>query len=241
MLKVVVSVATGRDYTEALGGGWLLLTWPPLPLPPSSPSPSVGTFRCAPWKVREVPAQSGLWGGCGTFKALPREVWAERRPRGSLHQGGAARSVLVPSESWQCQVGGQKEAAWVCKLPGVLGGRCIWNPEQLWVRLGSLGAELMRTLEARPGGGRVARRGKGGPDVPGVGCWVRHQESSRGHNEAKLEVPGGEHPGVNLLRVQSHGQLREAPSSPRVGPTTSFQCGQISGPGLGTSTTPTEM
>ena len=107
---------------------------------------------------------------------------------------------------------------------------------QLWVRLGSLGAELMRTLEARPGGGRVARRGKGGPDVPGVGCWVRHQESSRGHNEAKLEAPGGEHPGVNLLRVQSHGQLREAPSSPRVGPTTPFQCGQISGPGLGTTT-----
>lgn len=159
MLKVVVRVATGRDYTEALGGGRLLLTWPPLPLPPSSPSPSVGTFRCAPWKVREVPAQSGLWGGCGTFKALPREVWAERRPRGSLHQGGAARSVLVPSESWQCQVGGQKEAAWVCKLPGVLGGRCIWNP--------ALGSSWQSGCGADANTGGTARRGKGGQEGEG--------------------------------------------------------------------------
>lgn len=44
---------------------------------------------------------------------------------------------------WITAVSGQ--AAWVCKLPGALRGRCFWNSEQLFGCLGSLGLELMGT------------------------------------------------------------------------------------------------
>lgn len=74
------------------------------------------------------------------MKALPREVWAETEGLETVCTSGEPEmSCLL----WITAVSGQ--AAWVCKLPGALRGRCFWNSEQLFGCLGSLGWELMGT------------------------------------------------------------------------------------------------
>lgn len=103
------------------------------------------------------------------------------------------------------------EAACVCKLPGALGGRCFWNPEQLF------GSPWQSGCGADVNTGGCGQEGKGSPGVPSVSCGVQHQ-ISRGHREAKPKEPASEYPDVNPLQVPSHkhGSWHHWPKKPKV-------------------------
>lgn len=96
---------------------------PPAPPPGWAPSDVHGG------KVREAPAQGGLWGSSGTFKSPARGGVGRRK-------GPARRGGLFPLN---LAVLGAGQAACVCKLPGAPGG----TQRSFLVCLGSRGPELM--------------------------------------------------------------------------------------------------
>lgn len=174
VLQVVARFATGQDHTEALGSVGCCSGWgggPSLPvLRPLTP--------CAPWEGEGSPCPEWALGGSGTFKSSAQGgVGRDRRPRGSRALGGAARSVLVSSESRQCQVRGQDRqlgfasslGPWEKSASGTRAA--FWFVLAVWVP-----SRCARWRRGREGEGQRwgARRGLPGatPDFPGAG-WSR--------------------------------------------------------------------
>lgn len=122
----------------------------------------------APWEGEGSPCPEWALGGSGTFRSSAQGgAGRDRRPRGSGALGGAARSVLVSSESRQCLVRG-----WEGK-PGFASYLGPWDQSRFLVRLGSLGAELLCTPKAWPRGvgqcwGAKQRPLGATPDFPGA-------------------------------------------------------------------------
>lgn len=122
----------------------------------------------APWEGEGSPCPEWALGGSGTFRSSAQGgAGRDRRPRGSGALGGAARSVLVSSESRQCQV-----REWGGK-PGFASYLGPWDQSRFLVRLGSLGAELLCTPKAWPRGvgqcwGAKQRPLGVTPDFPGA-------------------------------------------------------------------------
>lgn len=117
-------------------------------------------------KVRGAPAQSGLWEALAHLKALPREVWAETEGlEPAVLWAGAARSVLVFSESRQCQVR-DRTGSLDLQAPRGPGRKVLLEPEPLF------GSSWQPGCGAAVHPGGVAARGKGGAGDPGAGCWV---------------------------------------------------------------------
>lgn len=156
-----------------------------------------------------------------------------------------SRECPVASGSRQCQVRGRT---------GSLGLQTPWSPErEVLLELRAAFWFISQSGFGADGNlaGDTARRGKGNPDVPSVGCWVQ-QQISQGQSPVKPKRPGGQRPAMNLLRMESHGQgswhhwprkpqVREAPRYPGAVPTTPSPRSQVSGWGLGASTAPADM
>lgn len=85
-------------------------------------------------KVREVPAQSELWGDSGTFESSARGgVGRDRRPPASVRQAGRPEVSLFPLNHGSVRLGRLKERQpGFAKLRGAPGGGCFWNPERLF-------------------------------------------------------------------------------------------------------------
>lgn len=145
MILVILTETNRRRVSQegtcAQGCHWvglykdILRRWCPCPFLPSAPHPVWAPSDVHCGKLREAPAHSGLRGGSGTFKS------SAQGGRGAETEGLKAAVHATRGSCWcPCFIGitavsGRGKAgapAWVCKLPGALGGRCFWNLECLF-------------------------------------------------------------------------------------------------------------
>lgn len=148
VLQEVVRVALGRTT-------WIV----PLPTPALQPLPQDRHLQSCTTGRRGKPLpRAGEGAALMPLRALPRAVWAEAEGLEAVGAGGAAGSVLSPLSHGRVRWGTGGQAAWICKLPGALRGRCFWNSEQRFGSSGQsgLGADEKECRRLGPGRGRAA-------------------------------------------------------------------------------------
>ena len=113
-----------------------------VPPPPPAPHRVWAPSDVHHGKVREAPAQSGLWGGSGTFKSSAQgAVDRDRRPPASVRRAGQPAAPLCPLNHGSVRWGDWRRGSLCLQTPWSPGrkvllepGAAFWFSLAVWVR-----------------------------------------------------------------------------------------------------------